>query len=121
MEEWIMSHDFRVTVGRNAGTIHTVSNGFFFFEVYGDKDEAQKVCDKLNSILDENEQLKQQIQRERTVSTKQHLKWSKEAEEQIQTLQEENEHIKTTIQNMLDTERTELGQSVLKQLWEAIQ
>ena len=45
-----MSHDFRVTVGRNAGTIHTVSNGFFFFEVYGDKDEAQKVCDKMNEL-----------------------------------------------------------------------
>lgn len=36
-------------------------------------------------------------------------------------LKEENEHIKTTIKTMMENERTELGRSVLKQLWEAIQ
>ena len=36
-------------------------------------------------------------------------------------LTEENEHIKNTIQDMITTERTQLGQSVLKQLMERIQ
>ena len=44
-----------------------------------------------------------------------------EANEWLNTLAEENEHIKHTIKTMMDTERTELGQSVLRQLWEAIQ
>ena len=49
----------------------------------------------------ENEQLKQRnkkleekIQRERRVSAKQHLKWSKEAETKIKELSEENEQLK---------------------------
>ena len=49
----------------------------------------------------ENEQLKQRnkrleekIQRERRVSAKQHLKWSKEAETKIKELSEENERLK---------------------------
>ena len=29
------------------------------FELYESKEDSQKVCDKLNNILDENEQLKQ--------------------------------------------------------------
>ena len=36
-------------------------------------------------------------------------------------LRKENEHIKQTIKTMLENERTELGKSVLKQLYEAIQ
>ena len=36
-------------------------------------------------------------------------------------LAEENEHIKQTIKDMINTERTEIGKSVLKQLYEAIQ
>lgn len=36
-------------------------------------------------------------------------------------LLEENQHIKQTIKTMMETERTALGRSVLKQLWEAIQ
>lgn len=51
---------------------------------------------------EENEQLKQRndrleekIQRERRVSAKQHLKWSKEAEMKIKELSEENEQLKT--------------------------
>ena len=39
----------------------------------------------------------------------------------IYNLHEENEHIKQTIKDMMENERTELGRSVLKQLWEAIQ
>ena len=36
-------------------------------------------------------------------------------------LNDENQHIKNTIKEMLDNERTEIGKSVLKQLWEVIQ
>lgn len=39
----------------------------------------------------------------------------------LNELTEENEHIKQTIKDMIKTERTELGQSVLRQLGEAIQ
>lgn len=39
----------------------------------------------------------------------------------LNELTEENKHIKQTIKNMMETERTELGHSVLKQLYEAIQ
>ena len=35
-------------------------------------------------------------------------------------LAEENEHIKQTIKDMINTERTELGKMTLRQLWEAI-
>ncbi len=40
------------------GTGHKISNGECGFWLWHDKEETQKVCDKLNSILDENEQLK---------------------------------------------------------------
>jgi len=40
---------------------------------------------------------------------------------ELNKLTEENEHIKQTIKDMIKTERTELGQSVLRQLGEAIQ
>ena len=39
----------------------------------------------------------------------------------LNELTEENKHIKQTIKDMMETERTELGQLVLKQLYEAIQ
>ena len=39
----------------------------------------------------------------------------------LNELAEENQHIKQTIKTMMENERTELGRSVLKQLWEAIQ
>ena len=38
-----------------------------------------------------------------------------------QKLFDEKEHIKHTIKTMMENERTELGQSVLKQLWEQIE
>ena len=38
----------------------------------------------------------------------------------VETVCKENEHIKQTIKDMINTERTEIGQSVLRQLWEAI-
>ena len=39
----------------------------------------------------------------------------------LNTLLEENQHIKQTIKNMLENERTDLGKSILQQLYEAIQ
>ena len=40
--------------------------------------------------------------------------------ELLNELHEENTHIKTTLNNMIQSERTELGRSVLKQLKEQI-
>ena len=39
----------------------------------------------------------------------------------VEDVCKENEHIKQTIKDMINTERTEIGKSVLKQLYEAIQ
>ena len=39
----------------------------------------------------------------------------------LNALHEENTHIKNTIQTMIKNERTQIGQSVLQQLWEQIQ
>ena len=43
------------------GTGHKISNEECGFWLWHNKNESQKVCDKLNSILDENEQLKKEI------------------------------------------------------------
>lgn len=40
------------------GTGHLISNGECKIWLWHSKEESQKVCDKLNNILDENEQLK---------------------------------------------------------------
>ena len=44
-----------------------------------------------------------------------------QAVDELNALHEENTHIKNTIQEAYNNERTTLGKSVLKQLWEAIQ
>ena len=41
--------------------------------------------------------------------------------EMYKMLSEENEHIKQTIKDMLENERTELGKMTLRQLWRQIQ
>ena len=41
------------------GTGYKISNEECGFWLWHNKNESQKVCDKLNSILDENRQLKQ--------------------------------------------------------------
>lgn len=65
------------------------------------KREIVQLKSDVESLEKENEQLKsrveyleRKIQRERNATTKQHLKWSKEAEEQIQILAKENEQLK---------------------------
>ena len=72
-------------------------------------------------LLNENEELKSRVEylerkidRERTSYQKQHEKWEEE-------IQKENEYIKNTIKEAYETERTDLGKSVLKQLLEQLQ
>ena len=68
--------------------------------------------DNIN-LRKENEQLKEQIaDLENSFDICKHYK---------ETYGDEIVHIKHTIKDMLENERTELGRSVLKQLWEAIQ
>ena len=43
------------------GTGYKISNEECGFWLWHNKNESQKVCDKLNSILDENEQLKGEV------------------------------------------------------------
>ena len=43
------------------GTGHKISNEECGFWLWHNKIESQKVCDKLNNILDENEQLKKDV------------------------------------------------------------
>jgi FtsZ-binding cell division protein ZapB len=57
-------------------------------------DTSIELCNLLNSLYNENEQLKQE---------------NKE-------LKKENQHIKNTIKEAYNNERTQLGKSVLKQL-----
>ena len=44
-----------------------------------------------------------------------------EVVDELNRLNEENEHIKQTIQDMINTERTEIGKMTLRQLWRQIQ
>ena len=64
-------------------------------------------------LLKENEQLKTTIQQLRTDNTKQ--------KKLLNTTMKENEHIKQTIKDMINTERTELGKMTLRHLWRQIQ
>ena len=67
----------------------------------------------LNELYEENEQLKSALKELKEIGDYQ--------ADRIRELDDENEHIKQTIKTMINTERTQLGQSVLQQLWEAIQ
>ena len=42
------------------GEGHQISDGECKFWLWHNKEESQKVCDKLNNLIDENEQLKSQ-------------------------------------------------------------
>lgn len=89
------------------GTGHKISNEECGFWLWHNKIESQEVCDKLNSILDEKEQLKEEIK-------------------DFQTLlaDKENELLKPIIRQIeeaYNNERTQIGRNVLKQLLEAIQ
>ena len=62
------------------------------FELYESKEDSQKVCDKINNILDENEQLKIRFNEEREKS----LKFCRN----IDTLTIENEQLKSEIEKL---------------------
>ena len=73
-----------------------------------------QICiNKMNELAEENKQLKTIIQQLRTDNTKQ--------KKLLNTTMKENEHIKTTIKDMINTERTEIGKMTLRQLWRQIQ
>lgn len=71
-------------------------------------------------LLKENEQLQQRINVLDDQITAQAIV-IEGYQNRNQKLFDEKEHIKHTIKTMMETERTELGKSVLKQLYEAIQ
>ena len=107
----------------NNWLIEDTKTGLDYNPIDGTTRVLKGLVDLVNNLYKENEQLKsrveyleRKIQRERRASTKQHLKWSKEAEEQIQILAEENEELKNNIKEAYRTERTAIGKSVLKQL-----
>lgn len=87
---------------------------FMIYAIYKELDESlPSLEDLLNGLSEENEQLKQQNSDwETSFDICKHYK---------ETYANEIIHIKTTIKTMMENERTELGRSVLKQLWEAIQ
>ena len=76
------------------------------------KPQAEVIVNLLNELSEENEQLKIRFNEEREKS----LKFCRN----IDTLTIENEHIKNTIQEAYNSERTQIGQSVLKQLMENV-
>ena len=71
-------------------------------------DYGEECCNLLNEQHETIQRLKQNIDELLSVDIEKELL-------------EENEHIKHTIKTMMENERTELGQSVLKQLWEQIE
>ena len=73
-----------------------------------------EVVDCLNELNNENRILTEEIKDFQDLLTQ-------KEETLCQPIIKENQFIKRTIKDMIETERTELGRSVLKQLWEAIQ
>ena len=77
------------------------------------ENEQLKSSDTITDLETEIMNLKTTIQQLRTDNTKQ--------KKLLNTTMKQNKHTTTTIQTMMENERTELGQSVLRQLYEAIQ
>ena len=94
----------RFTVDSDGKYWDTVSNKYVTI------DHLFYLVEKLEK---ENEQLKTTIQQLRTDNTKQ--------KKLLNTTMKENEHIKQTIKDMINTERTEIGKMTLRQLWRQIQ
>ena len=80
------------------GDGHQISDGDCKFWLWHNQEESQKVCDKLNDLLDENEQLRKDQQR----------------------LYEDNIRIKQLITEAHSNERTAIGRSVLLQIIEQL-
>lgn len=62
-----------------------------------DSENAKKICGLLNGLQQRNKRFEEKIQRERTSFRKTHERWSKEAENKIKELSEENEQCKMMI------------------------
>lgn len=86
----------------------------------GSKYWSDKATEKIKELEKENEQLKQRINVLDDQITAQGIV-IEGYQNRNQKLFDENKHIKQTIHDMMENERTELGQSILKQLWEQIQ
>lgn len=83
------------------GTGYKISNEECGFWLWHNKNESQKVCDKLNSILDENEQLRKEndmFSCELSVSANKEI--SRNC--RISELEEENEQLKQYKQSVND-------------------
>ena len=79
------------------------------YKAFEDSMMGDEVVNRLNELNNENEQSKMMIATLRNIVL------------ENEDLEKENQYIKNTIQTMLNNERTHIGQSVLKQLWEVIQ
>ena len=98
-------------------------------EKYIENDEATFIllCELLNTLNDENKQLKSRVddlEYQLNYVTKCKEMCFKDIEildKKYEKLLEENEHIKQTIKDMINTERTEIGKMTLRQLWRQIQ
>ena len=92
-----------------------------------DRITAEYIVKEWNALTNENEELKSALS---------DIDWNYEQsmENEIETsnenilllkdvkqLKKENEHIRQTIKTLYETERTQIGKNVLKQLYEAIQ
>ena len=76
---------------RVGGYVYDGDKCISHFEDVSHRDDIVKLLNELHS---QNKRLEEKIQRERRVSAKQHLKWSKEAENKIKELSKENEQLK---------------------------
>ena len=137
------------TITNNDRRIYELTkNDIGYYNFKGEKLLAHMICNELNKLLEEkeqlkhdatvlicsnqeyrkkNEQLKQQnkrleekIQRERTSFTKTHERWSKEAENKIKELSEENEQLKGKASSWKITASEEISekQELMKQIVE---
>ena len=71
------------------------------FEVYESKEEAQRVCDKLNNLLDENKTLKEeneQLKFQNSNLMKEVAEYSRKTKE----LDNENKNLKDLLKSMAD-------------------
>ena len=100
-----LSEDYNDSLSKENEELHQIQ-----MELVTERDSLRK---ENSNLFDENGQLQQIINQLRTDNTKQ--------KKLLNETMKQNKHTTTTIQTMMDTERTELGKSVLKQLWEAIQ
>jgi len=98
--------------------IDCFNHGIHVIDRIKDKDNGielpqSTVCELLNQLSEENEELKKLIINKNEIQLK--------TLEELQKTQKELITIKNTIKDMYDNERTHLGHNVLAQLMEAIQ